>query len=147
MRLYMSLTIDSMKHFEKLFDAARLWGYSDAELMHVSFGTVMGPDGKPYKTRSGDTVGLEGLLDQAEGRALEIAREQNSDLDGEQLNIIAKVVGIGGLKYADLSHNRSSDYVFSYDKMLALKGNTGDISSIRLCSSLWNYSKSHWRNR
>ena len=112
------------EHFEKLFDAARLWGYADAELVHVSFGTVMGTDNKPFKTRSGDTVGLEGLLDQAESRALEIAKEQNSDLDEATLQSIARVVGIGGLKYADLSHNRSSDYVFSYDKMLALKGNT-----------------------
>lgn len=111
-------------HFDKLFDAARLWGYTDAEMTHVSFGTVLGDDGKPFKTRAGDTVGLEGLLDEAESRALVIAREQNSQLDESRQQEIARVVGIGALKYADLSQNRSSDYKFSYDKMLALRGNT-----------------------
>lgn len=112
------------QHFEKLFDAARLWGYADAELTHVSFGTVLGEDGRPYKTRSGDTVGLEGLLDEAESRALAIALQQNPELDAEQQQITSTVVGIGALKYADLAQNRASDYKFSYDKMLALKGNT-----------------------
>ncbi len=112
------------QHFEKLFDAAKLWGYADAELTHVSFGTVLGQDGKPYKTRSGDTVGLEGLLDEAEKRALAIAIEQNPDLTPDDQKNIAHVVGIGALKYADLSQNRASDYKFSYDKMLALRGNT-----------------------
>ncbi len=111
-------------HFDKLFDAARLWGHKDAELTHVSFGTVLGDDGKPFKTRAGDTVGLEGLLDEAESRALAIAREQNSQLEEDRQLEIGRVVGIGALKYADLSQNRSSDYKFSYDKMLALRGNT-----------------------
>lgn len=112
------------EHFEKLFDVARLAGYGEAELTHVAFGTVMGPDGKPYKTRSGDTVGLAGLLDEAESRALEISRNQNPDLPEKRHSEIATVIGIGGLKYADLSHNRASDYVFDYEKMLALRGNT-----------------------
>jgi len=112
------------EHFEKLFDVARLWGFDEVELAHVAFGTVMGPDGKPYKTRSGDTVGLSGLLDEAESRALEIATNQNSDLTEDRHREIANVIGIGGLKYADLSHNRASDYEFNYEKMLALRGNT-----------------------
>lgn len=112
------------EHFDKLFDVARLWGYGDVELTHVKFGTVLGKDGKPFKTRAGDTVGLEGLLDEAEKRAYAIAKEQNSELDEQQLQTIARVVGIGGLKYADLAQNRSSDYQFDYDKMLALRGNT-----------------------
>ena len=112
------------EHFDKLFDAAKLWGYNDIELSHVSFGTVLGDDGKPFKTRSGDVVDLESLLDEAESRALAIATEQNPDLSEDQQKNIAKVVGIGALKYADLSQNRSSDYKFSYDKMLALRGNT-----------------------
>ena len=112
------------EHFDKLFDAARLWGYNDIELTHVSFGTVLGEDGKPFKTRSGDTVGLEGLLDEAESRALKIAVDQNPDLTSAQQKTIAKAVGVGALKYADLSQNRGSDYKFSYDKMLALRGNT-----------------------
>jgi len=112
------------EHFDKLFDAARLWGYNDIELTHVSFGTVLGEDGKPFKTRSGDTVGLASLLNEAESRAHAIAVEQNPDLTDEQQKHIAKTVGIGALKYADLSQNRGSDYKFSYDKMLALRGNT-----------------------
>lgn len=112
------------EHFDKLFDAARLLGYKDIELTHVSFGTVLGDDGKPFKTRSGDIVDLESLLDEAESRALKIAVEQNPDLTQEQQETIANVVGIGALKYADLSQNRGSDYKFSYDKMLALRGNT-----------------------
>lgn len=112
------------QHFEKVFDAARLWGCDQIELVHVSFGTVLGEDGKPIKTRSGDTIGLQSLLDRAEAGAMEIAREVNSELDLATLEKISKVVGIGSLKYADLSHNRASDYKFSYKKMLNLKGNT-----------------------
>ena len=112
------------EHFEKLFDVAAMWGYSDCELKHVSFGTVLGEDGTPFKTRSGATVGLESLLDEAESRALIVATEQNADLPPERHSEISKVVGVGALKYADLSQNRSSDYKFSYDKMLATRGNT-----------------------
>jgi len=117
-------------HFEKLFAAARLWGYQDIELKHVSFGTVMGDDGKPFKTRAGDTVGLEGLLDEAEQRALKIvSTSDESNPEGPQLDAtrrsdVAKTVGIAALKYGDLSQNRESDYKFSYDKMLATNGNT-----------------------
>ncbi len=111
-------------HFDKLFDAARVWGYNTVEMTHVSFGTVLGDDGKPFKTRAGDTVGLEGLLDEAESRALAVATEQNPQLEAARQQEIGRVVGIGALKYADLSQNRSSDYKFSYDKMLALRGNT-----------------------
>ncbi|MEM9942931.1 MAG: arginine--tRNA ligase, partial [Planctomycetota bacterium] len=112
------------EHFEKLFDVARLWGFQDVELKHVSFGTVMGSDGKPFKTRSGDTVGLEGLLDQAETRAQQIVADKNPELSSAEQTRVSSVVGLGGLKYADLSHNRESDYEFNYDKMLATKGNT-----------------------
>ncbi|HMP78832.1 MAG TPA: arginine--tRNA ligase, partial [Pirellulaceae bacterium] len=87
-----------------------------------------GEDGRPFKTRSGDTVGLEELLDEAERRALEVlqqvAEERESPLSPEQQASIARVVGIGALKYADLSQNRQTDYKFSFAKMLELKGNT-----------------------
>ena len=121
------------EHFGKLFAAAGMWGFKTADLNHIAFGTVLGQDKKPYKTRAGNTVGLEGLLDEAESRALVVAKEQNriaaekdpdSKLTEPELIAISKVIGIGSLKYADLSQNRMSDYVFSYDKMLALKGNT-----------------------
>jgi arginyl-tRNA synthetase len=117
-------------HFTQLFAAARMWGYENVELQHVSFGTVMGDDGRPFRTRSGDTVGLEGLLDEAVSRAGAIvAANDDANPGGLRLSParraeIAETVGIAALKYADLSQNRTSDYVFSYDKMLAMNGNT-----------------------
>jgi arginyl-tRNA synthetase len=117
-------------HFKHLFAAARMLGHENLELEHVSFGTVLGDDGKPFKTRSGDTVGLESLLDEAVRRAGEIvsanddAKPDGPELSPERRAEIAEIVGIGALKYADLSQNRTSDYVFSYDKMLAMNGNT-----------------------
>ena len=117
-------------HFEQLFAAARLWGYKDVELRHVSFGTVLGENGRPFKTRAGDTVGLKGLLDEAIRRAGQIvaanddAKPEGPELSAEERARIAEIVGLGALKYADLSQNRESDYVFSYDKMLAMNGNT-----------------------
>ena len=116
-------------HFDQLFAAVRLWGYADVELKHISFGTVLGEDGRPYKTRTGSAVGLTGLLDEAVQRALNIVAD-NDDARPEPLltesdrREVAERIGIGAIKYADLSHNRSSDYVFSYDKMLAMTGNT-----------------------
>ncbi|MCL2710003.1 MAG: arginine--tRNA ligase [Planctomycetaceae bacterium] len=117
------------QHFEHLFKAVRLQGIENVELSHVKFGTVLGEDGKPFKTRSGDTVGLNGLLDEAERRAYEIAASQRAadcvgtNTDAE-LRETARRIGIGAIIYADLSQNRESDYVFSYDKMLAMTGNT-----------------------
>jgi arginyl-tRNA synthetase len=118
------------EHFEKLFAVARLCGCEKVELQHIGFGTVLGSDGRPYKTRSGDTVGLEGLLDEAVSRAHSVvsanddAKIGGAELSPEERNHIAESVGIGALKYADLSQNRTSDYTFSYDKMLAMNGNT-----------------------
>ena len=118
------------EHFKKLFAAARLWGYRDLDLRHISFGTVMGEDGKPFKTRASDTVGLEGLLDEAERRAHTIVCQNDDEKPGgreltdEERLHISRIVGIGALKYADLAQNRETDYVFSYDKMLATVGNT-----------------------
>ena len=117
-------------HFQQLFAAARLLGYDEVELQHVSFGTVLGKDGRPFKTRAGDTVGLEGLLDEAVARAAAIvadnddAKPDGPELSPDQRARVAETVGIGALKYADLSQNRTSDYEFSYDKMLAMNGNT-----------------------
>jgi arginyl-tRNA synthetase len=117
------------QHFGQLFATAKLWGYTDVELQHISFGTVLGDDGKPFKTRSGSSVGLTGLLDEAVERAYKIVCE-NDDARPEPLlspaerRTVAERVGIGAIKYADLAHNRTSDYKFSYDKMLAMTGNT-----------------------
>jgi len=111
-------------HFEQLFAAVKKIGWGPVHLVHIKFGTVLGEDGRPFKTRSGATVGLESLLDEAVGRASVVAKENNADLDEAACQSIADVIGIGAMKYADLSQNRESDYVFSYDKMLALNGNT-----------------------
>jgi arginyl-tRNA synthetase len=110
-------------HFKQLFAAARRWGYSMA-LEHVGFGTILGEDGKPIKTREGEPIKLEALLDEAEERARVIAQDKNPDLSPEELARIARVVGTGAVKYADLLQNRTADYRFSWDKMLALDGNT-----------------------
>jgi arginyl-tRNA synthetase len=117
-------------HFVHLFATAKKWICRDTQLVHVSFGTVMGEDKRPFKTRSGDTVGLLGLLDEAVRRAHQVvsdnddAKPDGPELSPDERLAIAEPVGIGALKYADLSQNRTSDYVFSYDKMLALTGNT-----------------------
>ncbi len=117
-------------HFQQLFGVARLLGYDKVDFEHISFGTVLGKDGRPFKTRAGDTVGLEGLLDEAVFRAARIVAENDDakpdgpELSPEQRACVAETVGIGALKYADLSQNRTSDYEFDYDKMLAMNGNT-----------------------
>ena len=112
-------------HFQQLFNIFGRWQESvSAKLEHVWFGSILGPDGKPFKTRSGETVRLADLLDEAEERALAVVSEKNPDLPDTERREIARVVGSGALKYADLSNNRQSDYIFDWDKMLALQGNT-----------------------
>ena len=132
-------------HFQQVFEAFRRWqerGLSSIrsgtagpealrvgttrapKLAHVWFGSILGEDGKPFKTRSGETVKLADLLDEAEARAFKIVSEKNPDLPEAQRREIARVIGLGAVKYADLLPNRQSDYVFSWDKMLALQGNT-----------------------
>lgn len=114
-------------HFRKLFLTFGRWQPDAAKrvtLRHVGFGKILGDDGKPFKTRSGDTVKLGDLLDEAVERALKVVVEKNPDMTEAQQREIARVIGIGGVKYADLLPNRQSDYVFSWDKMLALNGNT-----------------------
>jgi arginyl-tRNA synthetase len=91
---------------------------------HVPFGTVLGEDNKPFKTRTGGTVRLSELLDEAEERARAILAEKKSDLDAATKENVARVVGIGAIKYADLSSDRVKDYVFSWSRMLSFDGNT-----------------------
>jgi arginyl-tRNA synthetase len=113
------------QHFKQLFATFRRWHpESKVKLEHVWFGSILGDDGKPFKTRSGDTVRLTELLDEAEERALVVVTNKNADLPEAERREIARVVGIGAVKYADLLPNRQSDYTFSWDKMLALNGNT-----------------------
>jgi len=110
-------------HFRQLFAAIRRWGYTMA-LEHIWFGSILGEDGKPIKTREGEPIKLEALLDEAEERARAIVRDKNPSLSEEEQAQIARVVGIGAVKYVDLMQNRTADYRFSWDKMLALDGNT-----------------------
>jgi arginyl-tRNA synthetase len=134
-------------HFKQLFAAARRWGYTMA-LEHVGFGTILGDDGKPIKTREGEPIKLEALLDEAEERARAIARDKNPSLSEEDLARIAHVVGIGAVKYADLMQNRMADYRFSWDKMLALDGNTAPYLQYvyaRIRSIFRRGELEHWR--
>jgi len=113
-------------HFEMVFKVAQeMAGWAkNTDLVHVTFGSVLGEDGKPLKTRTGENVKLKDLLDEAVQRARKIVDEKNPDLSKDRKEEIAKAVGVGAVKYADYSNNRTSDYVFSFDKMLAMEGNT-----------------------
>jgi arginyl-tRNA synthetase len=114
------------QHFQMVFAVARAAGWvgPDVRVEHVVFGSVLGEDGKPFKTRSGDTVRLAELLDEAEERALAVVVEKNPDLGPEERTLVAHAVGIGAIKYADLASDRVKDYVFSWPRMLAMDGNT-----------------------
>lgn len=112
-------------HFQQLFAIHKRWKPEVvANLVHVWFGSILSHDRTPYKTRSGEVVRLSALLNEAEERAFTVVTEKNADLDEAARREIARVIGIGALKYADLSNNRQSDYIFDWDKMLALQGNT-----------------------
>ncbi len=113
-------------HFQQIFALARKSNFvkPTTDLDHVAFGSMLGKNGKPFKTREGGTIKLAVLLDDAEKRALEPVTAKNPELPEDRRRQIAQVVGIGALKYADLSQNPASDYVFDWDKMLSLDGNT-----------------------
>ena len=113
-------------HFEQLFTTSRKAGYlpENVQAEFIGFGTMMGKDGKPFKTRSGDTVKLVDLLDEAVERATALVQSKNAGLDEKQAAEIGRTVGIAAVKYADLSKNRSSDYVFDWEAMLSFEGNT-----------------------
>ena len=113
-------------HFQQVFAVAKLAGFvnADTELAHMGFGTMNGPDGRPFKTRDGGTVKLVDLLNEAEQRALALVTEKNPEHSPQELEQIANTVGIASVKYADLSKNRSSDYIFNFDLMLSFEGNT-----------------------
>ncbi len=110
-------------HFRQLFEAARRWGVK-ASLSHIGFGAILGQDNRPLKTREGDPVKLEALLDEAVTRAHTLLDERRPDLDADFKDGLAEVLGIGAVKYADLAQNRHLDYLFDWNKMLAFDGNT-----------------------
>lgn len=115
-------------HFEQLDLTTAKWfertGRSRPTFSHVMFGKITGDDGKPIKSRSGDPIRLKDIISEAIERAQSVVKEKNPNLDESELDQIAKTVGISAIKYADLSPNRSSDYVFSWDKLLSFEGNT-----------------------
>ncbi len=115
-------------HFEQLFLTAKKWfdkeGWTLPRLEHVDFGTVLGENNKPLKTRSGDNIRLKDLLGEAVERARRLVDEKSAELPEGERAEIASIVGVGSVQYADLCQNRSSDYVFSWDKMISLEGNT-----------------------
>ena len=113
-------------HFRQVFAVAAAAGFTPAgtSLEHMPFGNMLGKDGRPFRTREGGVVKLTDLLDEAEARALAEVALRNSDAGDTERAAIARAVGIGAVKYADLSKNRSSDYVFDWDRMLSFEGNT-----------------------
>lgn len=121
-------------HFKQVFAACRKAGYAhkggpeggrEAQLIHAAFGTILGEDNKPFRTRSGENVKLRDLLDEAVDRAEQAVMAKNPELAPEERRKVAEAVGIGAIKYTDLSSDRIRDYVFSFDRMLAFEGNTG----------------------
>lgn len=118
-------------HFQQVFAGATRAGYArlpsgeNAELVHAAFGTILGEDGRPFKTRTGENVKLIDLLDEAVERAARTVREKNPALSEAETRDVAEAVAMGAIKYADLSSDRVKDYVFSFDRMLAFEGNTG----------------------
>ncbi len=122
--------IDSRQgdHCEQLFLTVQKWfaqtGRRAPRLEHVSFGTVLGEGGKPLKTKSGENIRLKELLAEAEERAFALVGDKSADLPEPERRAIAAVVSVGSVQYADLAQNRSSDYVFAWDKMISLDGNT-----------------------
>jgi len=113
-------------HLQQVFTVARKAGFvrTKASLEHLAFGTMMGKDGKPFKTRTGGTVKLRELLNEAVTRAADLVRNKNPGLPAAEIAAIARPVGIGAVKYADLSKNRTSDYIFNWDTMLSFEGDT-----------------------
>ncbi len=111
------------KHFKQIFDIERMRGVS-GDFRHVAFGSILGKDRRPFKTRSGDTVSLQDVIDEAIERATRVVEEKSPDMPAEEKAAVAKAVGVGAIKFAELSQNRLSDYIFDWDKMLALTGDT-----------------------
>jgi arginyl-tRNA synthetase len=130
-------------HFKQVFAVARLMGLDGLRAEHLGFGSVLGKDGKPLKTRdaTGKAITLASLLDEAEQRAMQRLQEAKAegklDVGDEELAVLSRAVGIGAVKYADLHQNRASDYQFDFDKMISFQGNAGpylQYAYARVCS-------------
>ena len=115
-------------HFQQLFMTVEKWfkakGYRLPSLRHVWFGTILGEDGKAIKTKSGEPIRLRALLDEAAARALKLVKEKNPEMDDARAAQIAETIGVAAVRYSDLCQNRTGDYVFAWEKLLAFDGNT-----------------------
>ena len=112
-------------HLKQVFAVAQAAGYlTDQEFRHLPFGSIMKSDGKPFKTRDGAEVKLIDVIDEAVARAHQLVKEKNPDLSEEKHRMIAEIVGVGAMKYAELSKNRGTDYIFDWDILLSFEGNT-----------------------
>ena len=127
------------QHLEMVLAVARMAGWvpADVDVVHVAFGNVLGPDRKMFKSRGGETVKLSDLIDEAVQRATDSVAQKNPAMSTEEQAEVGRMVGIGALKYADLSIDRIKDYMFDWDRMLAFEGNTGpylQYAHARICS-------------
>jgi arginyl-tRNA synthetase len=127
------------QHLEMCFAVARMAGWltPEVEAVHVSFGNVLGSDNKIFRTRSGETVKLVDLIDEAQARAAAAIAEKNPDIAGDERAAVAHALGVGAVKYADMSTDRIKDYVFDWERMLAFEGNTApylQYAHARICS-------------
>jgi arginyl-tRNA synthetase len=135
-RIWYVVGVPQQLHFRQIFEAARRWGKT-GDFQHIAFGSILGEDRKLMKTRSGDNVQLTDVLTESIERAAKIIAEKSPDLQGDEAAEIARIVGIGAVKFAELSQNRLTDYVFAWDRMLALQGDTApylQYSSVRIRS-------------
>ena len=127
------------QHLEMCFAVARMAGWlsPEADAVHVAFGNVLGSDHKMFRTRSGETVKLVDLIEEAEARAAQSIADKNPEITGDERTAVAHALGVGAVKYADLSTDRVKDYVFDWDRMLAFEGNTApylQYAHARICS-------------
>jgi len=125
-KIYYVVGTAQSEHFDLLFKAARIagWVKEGQEMHHIGFGLILGEDGKPFKSRNGDTVKLVELLDEGITKAKEVVESRSDTLTNEEMHHISTSVAYGAIKYYDLSSSRSRDYKFSYDNMLSMKGNS-----------------------
>ncbi len=137
-------------HMKQVFASSLRAGYAfhpetglPASLEHAAFGSVLGEDGKPFKTRSGENIALADLIEETFKRATDAVKAKSPDLGEEEARKVAEAIGIGALKYADLSNDRVRDYMFSFDRMLAFEGNTGPylLYAIARCNSIARKAK------
>ena len=133
-------------HFKQLFAAARQMGITGVDLEHIAFGAILNAEGKPLKTREGNTPSLRALLDEGIEAAAKLLRENRPDMSADKVEAIARAVGIGAIKYADLSQNRLTDYKFDLAKMINFDGNTGPYLqySYARISSIFRKVEGEW---